>query len=144
MEPWRARPVPFWRHGLAPPPRTWARVRVLALPARRAASWAVTTWCMTGTLGSMPNHSSSSVAVPAFLPEALFTSMLAMSDTCLHGVTDDHQAAVGARDRPLDQDQVALGVGLDHLEVLRGHLGAAGPPGHPGALEHAGRGGAGA
>ena len=22
MEPWRARPVPFWRHGLMPPPET--------------------------------------------------------------------------------------------------------------------------
>ena len=27
MEPWRARPVPFWRHGLMPPPETSARVR---------------------------------------------------------------------------------------------------------------------
>ena len=28
MEPWRARPVPFWRHGFAPPPRTLPRVSV--------------------------------------------------------------------------------------------------------------------
>src|SRR5215212_5667735 len=29
IEPWRALPVPFWRYGLAPPPRTSARVFVL-------------------------------------------------------------------------------------------------------------------
>ena len=50
MEPWRARPVPFWRHGLAPPPRTSARVLVDCVPARRAAdrvivldSWGIDT-----------------------------------------------------------------------------------------------------
>src|SRR3954468_14629673 len=37
VEPARARPVPFWRHGLAPPPRTWPRVLVDAVPCRRAA-----------------------------------------------------------------------------------------------------------
>ena len=57
IEPCRARPVPFWRHGLAPPPATSARVRVLCEPARRAASCAVTTWCMTGTFGSRPKMS---------------------------------------------------------------------------------------
>ena len=33
VEPWRARPVPFWRNGLAPPPRTSARVLVDWVPA---------------------------------------------------------------------------------------------------------------
>ena len=32
LEPWRARPVPFWRNGLAPPPRTSARVLVDWVP----------------------------------------------------------------------------------------------------------------
>ena len=37
FEPARARPVPFWRHGLAPPPETIPRVFVAAVPRRRAA-----------------------------------------------------------------------------------------------------------
>ena len=34
FDPARARPVPFCRHGFAPPPRTRARVFVEAVPAR--------------------------------------------------------------------------------------------------------------
>ena len=32
LEPWRALPVPFCAYGLRPPPRTSARVSVLAVP----------------------------------------------------------------------------------------------------------------
>src|SRR3990170_2505334 len=60
LEPWRARPVPFWRHGLAPPPDTSARPLVEWVPERAAASWAVTTWCMTGTLGWIPKMAAGS------------------------------------------------------------------------------------
>src|SRR5437763_9975112 len=35
-EPARARPVPFWRHGLAPPPEISLRLRVEAVPLLRA------------------------------------------------------------------------------------------------------------
>ena len=38
MEPWRALPVPFCLNGFLPPPRTSARVLVLCVPDRRAAS----------------------------------------------------------------------------------------------------------
>ena len=34
IEPWRARPVPFWRHGFLPPPATSPRVFVECVPAR--------------------------------------------------------------------------------------------------------------
>jgi hypothetical protein len=37
LDPARARPVPFWRQGLAPPPETMPRVLVAAVPRRRAA-----------------------------------------------------------------------------------------------------------
>ena len=43
VEPLAGAPVPFWRYGLAPPPRTSDRVFVDCVPARRPASWAVTT-----------------------------------------------------------------------------------------------------
>src|SRR4051794_6720774 len=76
LEPARARPVPFWRHGLAPPPRASERVLVDWVPARRAASWAVTTWAITDTLGSRPKTASSSSTEPAFLPAGLRRSAL--------------------------------------------------------------------
>ncbi len=71
LEPWRARPVPFWRNGLAPPPRTSARVRVDWVPARTPASWAVMTWCSTARLGSRPKTVGSRSIVPRSCPAAL-------------------------------------------------------------------------
>src|SRR3954447_17263326 len=59
LEPARARPVPFWRHGLAPPPDTMPRVRVACVPWRRAASSATTTSCTSGPLNGAPKTSSS-------------------------------------------------------------------------------------
>ena len=59
--PARARPVPFWRHGLAPPPRTMPRVLVACVPWRRAASSATTTSCTSGPLNGAPKTSASSV-----------------------------------------------------------------------------------
>src|SRR3990172_7498308 len=43
MLPIRARPVPFWRYGFFPPPRTSFRVLVEAFPERFAFRWATTT-----------------------------------------------------------------------------------------------------
>src|SRR5436190_6928655 len=62
-EPARARPVPFWRHGLAPPPRTLPRVLVACVPWRRAASSARTDSCTSGPLKRAPKTASSRVAV---------------------------------------------------------------------------------
>ena len=67
-EPARARPVPFWRNGLVPPPRTSARVLVDWVPERAAASWAVTTWWSTAWLGSMPNSDGSRSTGPSSAP----------------------------------------------------------------------------
>src|SRR6185295_18213733 len=54
----------------------------------------------------------------------------------LHCVTDDDDAAVRARHRALDQQQIALEVGLHHLEVERRDLFVAHVAGHLQALEH--------
>src|SRR3954468_7219375 len=59
IEPWRARPVPFWRHGFAPPPRTSPRVLLDAVPWRRALSSARTDSCTSGPLKRAPNATSS-------------------------------------------------------------------------------------
>src|SRR5262249_5959921 len=45
LEPGRARPVPFCRHGFAPDKSTSALLFVLAEPERRAARIATTTSC---------------------------------------------------------------------------------------------------
>ena len=43
--PWRARPVPFWRHGFARPPATRPRLFAPRVPARAAAISARTASC---------------------------------------------------------------------------------------------------
>src|SRR5580704_10781318 len=63
-EPCRARPVPFCRYGFLPPPRTSPRVLVAWVPCRAAASWAVTTWWISGTLTLASKISGGSTAAP--------------------------------------------------------------------------------
>jgi len=53
---------------------------VLCVPARLAASCAVTTWCITATLGSMPKISSGSSTVPPSPPVAVFIVNAATPD----------------------------------------------------------------
>src|SRR5213080_1239731 len=65
-EPARARPVPFWRHGLAPPPRTLPRVLVDAVPRRRALSSARTDSWTSGPLKRAPKAASSSLTFFVF------------------------------------------------------------------------------
>ena len=74
IEPWRARPVPFGRYGFLPPPRTSPRVFVSCVPWRAAASWATTTWCISGTLAVTSKTWSGSSTVPPFLPSGDRTS----------------------------------------------------------------------
>ncbi len=54
----------------------------------------------------------------------------------LHRVAQQHPAAFGARHGAADHDQPALGVGLDHAQILRGDVDIAHMPGHLLALEH--------
>ena len=65
--PWRARPVPFWRHGLARPPATRPRLFAARVPARRAFSSARTASCTRCGLTSAPKISSDSdTSAPVF------------------------------------------------------------------------------
>src|SRR5579864_4976230 len=66
--PWRARPVPFWRHGLARPPETSPRLLVAKVPARRAFNSARTASCTRCGLTSAAYTASSSVISFDFLP----------------------------------------------------------------------------
>src|SRR5437588_2880997 len=63
-EPARARPVPFCRHGLPPPPETSPRVRVAAVPRRRAASSARTDSWTSAMLKRASNATGSRFTLP--------------------------------------------------------------------------------
>src|SRR5215210_7727875 len=125
VEPWRARPVPFWRYGLAPPPLTWPRVLVACVPWRAAASCALTTWCSRATLASASNSSPGSVALPEVLPAGVRTSTVRSAPAARSG------------DRALDQDQAALRIHLVDLQRQGRRALAAHAAGHAQALEHA-------
>src|SRR4051794_6449420 len=109
-EPARARPVPFWRHGLAPPPRTWPRVFVDAVPCRRAASSARTDSWTSGPLKRAPNAASSSVT--ALPPERFFALGIG---------ADLHHRVPGAGHGAADHQEVVARVDADDLQPLLGH-----------------------
>src|SRR5687768_16126851 len=133
VEPARARPVPFWRHGFAPPPRTIPRVRVACVPWRRAASSAMTTSCTSGPLNGAPNTSASSLTFlvpPRMGASAIGAHLHGAALRPRHGAADEHQVLVGDQ---LDDRQAALGDApaahaagaLDALEDARGGGGGA-------------------
>src|SRR5881398_2424268 len=97
-EPARARPVPFWRHGFAPPPATSPRVRVEAVPARRAFSSARTVSCTSGMLkrASKAPESRLTLPPPSFGAERLGIGpyLHDASARAGHGTTDEQQALI--------------------------------------------------
>src|SRR5690606_6773611 len=96
---------------------------------------------MRGTLVWTSKSSPGSSAVPAFLPWASTTSTVTFSamsaSRTLHGVTHEHDAALGAGDGALDEQQPLLGVDRVHGQGLDGlaHVAHAASPTR--ALEHA-------
>src|SRR3954453_3663980 len=106
IEPWRARPVPFWRHGFAPPPRTLPRVFVDAVPWRRALSSARTDSWTSGPLKPAPKATSSR----SILPEPPSTLALAIGAHL-------HHAVARPGDRAADHQQVVAGVDAHDLEA---------------------------
>src|SRR4051812_10233186 len=127
VEPWRARPVPFWRYGLAPPPETAARLRVACVPRRRAASSAMTTSCTSGPLNGAPNTSASRLSFLVVEPRIGASAIGAH----LHG------AALGPRHGAAHEHQVLVGDQLDDRQALLGDALAAHAARAPDALEHA-------
>src|SRR3954452_19027683 len=97
LEAARARPVPFWRHGLAPPPRTMPRVLVACVPWRRAASSARTDSWTSGSWNSAPKAASSRGTF--FVPPG--TGGLAMGPPL-------HHAVARAGHRAADEQQVLV------------------------------------
>src|SRR4051812_13906868 len=126
IEPWRARPVPFWRHGFAPPPRTLPRVLVDAVPCRRALSSARTDSWTGGPLKRAPNAASSRSTF--FEPPR--TEALGIGPHL-------HHAVARPRDRAADHQQVVARVDANDLEAALGDALVAHLAGTADALEHA-------
>src|SRR3954447_20468296 len=112
IEPWRARPVPLWRHGLAPPPRTLPRVLVAAVPRRRALSSARTDSCTSGPLKRAPKATSSSVTFFVFAAPSTGASAIG---------THLHHAVARAGHRAAHQQQVVLDVDAHDGQALLRH-----------------------
>src|SRR5205814_402009 len=108
-EPARARPVPFWRQGFAPLPETTPRVRVAAVPRRRAACSARTLWCTSACAKRVPKAPSSS---ETFSPAPRSGASGIASDL--------HDRAPWAGDRAAHHEQVALAVDRDDLQPALG------------------------
>src|SRR3954447_168268 len=128
IEPWRARPVPFWRHGFAPPPRTLPRVFVDAVPWRRALSSARTHSCTSGPLKRAPNATSSSVTI-AEPPR---------TETLLAIGAHLHHAVARPGGRAANHEQVAPGVDAHDLKAALRDALVAHLAGAANALEDAG------
>src|SRR6476620_2961471 len=111
-EPARARPVPFWRHGLAPPPRTLPRVLVDAVPWRRALSSARTDSWTSGPLKRAPKAASSSLTFLVFAAPRSGASAIG---------PHLHHAVARARHGAPHEQQVVVGVHAHDLEALLGH-----------------------
>ena len=79
IEPTRARPVPFCRHGFLPLPLTSARFFVACVP-RRSAAFACTTDSQIRSVFTRPPNTSSLTSTRADL------LVLAVDDIELHGV----------------------------------------------------------
>src|SRR3954470_18293307 len=127
-EPARARPVPFWRQGFAPPPRTLPRVFVECVPWRRAASSARTDSCTSGPLKRAPKTASSSAAVlvpPRILASGIGAHLHHAVARAWYGAADEHE--VLGRIEP------------DDLEALVGRALVAHLAGAADALHHARR-----
>src|SRR5436309_12218471 len=128
-EPARARPVPFWRHGLAPPPETSPRVRVAAVPRLRAFSSARTVSWTSGMLKPASNAPGSSATVP---PPSFGALRLAIAPY-LHG------AAARAGHGAAHEQQIPVREHLDHGQAALRDATASHSAGPANALEHARR-----
>src|SRR5690606_28827105 len=90
----------------------------------------------------MPKMSGSRLTVPLEEPSEPKRGAL-ISATSLHRLSNDHIRALRARYGATEQQEAALSVDPDHLEVESGHLVVAHAARHPHPLEDAGGSGAG-
>src|SRR6516225_2120045 len=130
MEPTRARPVPFCRHNLRPAPETSLLSLVLCVPLRSPARYHRDASCSRCALTLAPNTASASSTSPTFFPSRLTTSTTGIIRNSFFGfrllgllrLPDENVLPARTRHRSPHQQQVFVGIHLDHLQILRGHL----------------------
>src|SRR5574342_109543 len=126
VEPWRARPVPFWRHGLRPPPATSLRVLVLCVPRRAFAIWRTYAWCIKSTLIGASKTAAGSSTCFTFLPSmsktSTFIAFILQSKRLLLARLFNHdQAAFRSGDRSVYTEHIAFSIYKDYLKSGYGH-----------------------
>ena len=134
--PWRARPVPFWRHGFARPPETSPRLLAPRVPARCAFSSARTASCTRCGLTSAPNTAASSVTL---LRGRRRRARVPSTQPSVGASRISTMPLFGPGNGALDEQQVALDVDLVDGEPELGDALAAHAAGHLHALEDARR-----
>src|SRR5579862_6171752 len=158
VEPARARPVPFCRHGLRPPPEMSPLVLVDAVPERRFASCIRTASCSSETSPSRPKTLPATSSSPTFScaaeysgsftgDTAGFSFFMLRSGTGRHlhvgalaragRMMDREQSAVGSGHRARDDDCIVFGKNLEHFEIEDGGSLIAHLPRHPHPFAHA-------
>src|SRR6185437_5779750 len=140
-EPWRARPVPFCAQGFLVVPAISLTPLVLCVPARRLASCQLMTRARMSrrTIGSPKTSSARSIS-----PASLFSRLVTLSfisgprlrllrfserrrerqilrSRTLRRVLHQHVGAVVTGHRADHEDQPALGVRSEDLQILRGN-----------------------
>src|SRR5437762_6742965 len=155
MEPTRARPVPFCRHGFLPLPLTFARFFVLCVPRRSAAFACTTDSHIRSAFTRPPKTSSLTSTLPTFLfslltisscicpvPCALLLALFRLLDLRdldllrRDRLADDHVAGRRAGDAALDDQQVIVAVDAHDFQVACRDALAAHPTGSAHALDH--------
>ena len=136
---------------LLPPPRTSPRVLVSCVPWRAAASWATTTWWISGMLicdvedlGRQLDGAGLTSPVGDCTVDGGHQRAPPRASGALAAVRTSTSAPLGPGNGALDQQQALLGVDRVDVRFCMVVRDATHPAGHPHALEHAARGGAGA
>jgi hypothetical protein len=135
------------RDGHRPPPfcgQTWRTGAgnlgtALGLVVPAGAWQAASAPCAAECRRAARDRRSRRETVPTFRPRAEYRPCRQSLVTLIDGVTQHDPAALGAGHGALDHDQATVGVGLDDLQVLRGHALIAHVAGHLLALEHLAR-----
>src|SRR6516225_3894780 len=133
----RARPVPFCRQSLRPAPLTSLFSLVLCVPRRSPARYHREASCKRCLFTSAPKTVSASSTWPTFLPSKLTTSTTGMICSLSSfqkirelllflcrflGLVNENVRSTWPRHRTANQQQVLIGVHLDHFQILRRHL----------------------
>src|SRR6266581_6467505 len=138
VDPCRARPVPFWRHGFWLPPVTKRRVLVACVPWRWFERNVTTARCMTSSF-TVPSNSVSGRRTFFFLAPAAEKCGASIMATPAPLLAHREEAVHRPGDRAPDEQQVARRIDLDHPETHLREAARAHVPGHALALDDARR-----